>query len=115
MPARNTMNGVGDIYSSTLSVFGVGQLGEATDAEFALHRIPGLPRSASSGYASAVLRRTIAKRKGRKALCVSSSQRGKVLILKPAWPKSEAHRAEAKFWVWFFFVGERERIARLAS
>jgi len=43
--------------------------------------------------------------KGPSGLCVSSSQRGTVFMLKLAWPKGEVRRAEPKFWVWFLCQG----------
>jgi len=80
----------------------------ATGADFALRRIPGSQRSASSGYAWAVLSWKITKRKG--AL-------GPLRFIEPTWHSvhAEAHMAKAKFGVWFFVGGGRERIARCAT
>jgi len=82
----------------------------ATDADFALHCIPGSPWRASIGYSWTVLIWTITKRKGPRARRALGplhfiEPTWTVFKLKPAWLKGEARRAKAKFWVWFFCEG----------
>jgi len=81
----------------------------ATDADFALHCIPGSPWRATIGYSWTVLIWTIMKKgpRARRALGPLHfiEPTWTVFKLKPAWLEGEARRAEAKFWVWFFCEG----------